>query len=86
MSSIALNLRSCAFRAPSNLTRIIEVVRGLFSVFSPFGKVVDVVATKIYKLRGQAWIVFDSSVDAEKAMNSLQGFTFYDKPLVRRYA
>ncbi len=53
-------------------------------MFSTFGKIVDIVAAKTYKLRGQAWIVFDSAVDAERALVALQGFVFYNKPMVRR--
>jgi len=58
-----------------------ELYTALYSVFSTFGKIVDIVAAKTYKLRGQAWIVFDSAADAERALVALQGFVFYNKPM-----
>ena len=61
-----------------------ELYAALQSVFSPFGKVIDLVTAKTYKLRGQAWVVFDSEVEAERALAALQGFVFYDKPMVWR--
>lgn len=60
-----------------------ELRAALHAVFSPFGKVLDIVTANTYRLRGQAWIVYDTSMDANNAMQSLQSFPFYDKPMVR---
>jgi len=58
-----------------------ELRAALHAVFSPFGKVLDIVTANTYRLRGQAWIVYDTSMDANNAMQSLQSFPFYDKPM-----
>lgn len=39
---------------------------------------------KTTRLRGQAWVVFADVPSATSALRSLQGFTFYDRPLARR--
>jgi RNA recognition motif-containing protein len=51
-------------------------------VFSQFGKILDIVACKTLKLRGQAWVVFDDVTAATNALRQMQGFPFYDKPMV----
>eukprot|EP00898_Chlorokybus_atmophyticus_P007247 jgi/Chlat1/7523/Chrsp61S07023 len=51
-----------------------ELKKSLYAVFSQFGKILDIVALRTLKLRGQAWVVFDD------------GFPFYDKPLRIAYA
>lgn len=58
----------------------------MVAVFSQFGKVIDVVAAKTYKLRGQAWVVFDNVASATAAVRGLQDFPFYDKPMRITYA
>ena len=40
---------------------------------------------KTYRLRGQAWIVFADVTAATNALNSMQGFPFFDKPMVGSY-
>ena len=52
-------------------------------MFSQFGKILDVVCLKTYRLRGQAWVVFADISGATNALRSLQDFPFFDKPLVR---
>lgn len=52
-------------------------------VFSQYGKVTDVIAKKGLKLRGQAWVVFEEESSAVNALRGKQGFSFYEKPLVR---
>ena len=51
-------------------------------MFSQFGKVVDVVALKTLRLRGQAWVVFSDVAAATNALRAMQGFPFFDKPIV----
>mmetsp|Transcript_33740 Transcript_33740/g.34369 ORF Transcript_33740/g.34369 Transcript_33740/m.34369 type:complete len:217 (+) Transcript_33740:101-751(+) len=53
----------------------------LYAVFSQFGRVIEIVACKGIKLRGQAWVVYQDVTAATNAMRRLQGFNFYDKPL-----
>ena len=55
--------------------------KSLYSVFSQFGKIIDMVACRGVKLRGQAWVVFADVGSATNAMRQMQGFPFYDKPM-----
>ena len=63
-----------------------ELKKSLVAVCSQFGKVIDVVAAKTYKLRGQAWVVFDNVASATAAVRGLQDFPFYEKPMRITYA
>ena len=47
-----------------------DLKKCLYAIFSQFGKIVDVVALKTFRLRGQAWIVF---ADISGATNVLAG-------------
>eukprot|EP00596_Hydrurales_sp_CCMP1899_P007503 CAMPEP_0119034056 /NCGR_PEP_ID=MMETSP1177-20130426/1110_1 /TAXON_ID=2985 /ORGANISM="Ochromonas sp, Strain CCMP1899" /LENGTH=188 /DNA_ID=CAMNT_0006991259 /DNA_START=162 /DNA_END=728 /DNA_ORIENTATION=+ len=58
----------------------------LYMIFSQYGKVVDVIAKKGVKLRGQAWVVFQDKSAATNALRGKQGFNFYEKPLKLQYA
>jgi len=55
--------------------------KSLYSVFSQFGKIVDIVACRGIRLRGQAWVVFADASSANNALRQMQGFPFYDKPM-----
>ena len=57
--------------------------KALHLAFAAYGSVLDVVCCKTPKLRGQAWVVFDSVPAATNALRGLQGLPFYDRPLVR---
>lgn len=59
-----------------------DLKKALYAVFSQFGRIIDVVALKTYRLRGQAWVVFDNVNSATNALRSMQGFPFFDKPMV----
>ena len=52
-------------------------------MFSQFGPILDIVALKTPKMRGQAFVVFKDIGSATHALRSMQGFPFYDKPMVR---
>ena len=54
----------------------------LYLLFSRFGTILDVVALKTERMRGQAWISYVKTQSAADALNSLQGFEFFGKPLV----
>lgn len=56
--------------------------RMLYMIFSQYGKVVDIIAKKGLKLRGQAWVVFQTVSSATNALRGKQGFSFYGKPMV----
>ena len=55
----------------------------LYTLFSSYGPVLDVVALKTMKMRGQAHIVFRDVHASTQAMRSLQGFDFFGKEMVR---
>lgn len=59
-----------------------ELRRQLYSLFGSYGKVLDVVATRADGMRGQAFIVFRDLQSATAALRALDGFEFYEKPLV----
>ncbi|CAN6467163.1 unnamed protein product [Victoria cruziana] len=63
-----------------------ELKRSLYAVFSQFGRILDVVALKTSKLRGQAWVVFSEVTAASAAVRQMQSFPFYDKPMRIQYA
>jgi RNA recognition motif-containing protein len=53
----------------------------LRNLFEQFGTVLDVVAHKNIKMRGQAFVVFESVEQAGKALHDVQGFPLYNKPM-----
>ena len=59
-----------------------ELKKSLYAVFSQFGVILDIVALKTLKMRGQAFVVFKDISSATQAKNSMQGFPFYNKPMV----
>ncbi|CAK9175340.1 unnamed protein product [Ilex paraguariensis] len=63
-----------------------ELKKSLNAVFSQFGKILEVLAFKTLKHKGQAWVVFEDASSATKALRQMQGFPFYDKPMRIQYA
>lgn len=59
-----------------------ELKRSLYALFSQFGQIVEIVAMKTMKMRGQAFVVFKELAAATNALRQLQGFPFYNKPMV----
>ncbi|CAN1266410.1 U2 small nuclear ribonucleoprotein B'' [Linum perenne] len=49
-------------------------------------RILDVVALKTAKLRGQAWVCFSEVTAASNAVRQMQGFPFYEKPMRIQYA
>lgn len=60
-----------------------ELRAQLYALFTTYGKVIDVVASKTPKMRGQAFLVFSELAGATSALRACEGMVFYDKPLVR---
>jgi len=58
-----------------------ELKKSLYAIFSRFGPVLDIVAMRTQKMRGQAFIVFKDIAAATTALRDMQGFPFYDKPM-----
>ncbi|KAL8159316.1 hypothetical protein V2J09_000853, partial [Rumex salicifolius] len=63
-----------------------ELKRSLYCLFSQYGRILDVVALKTPKLRGQAWICFSEVTAASSAVRQMQNFPLYDKPMRIQYA
>ncbi|KAI6781761.1 U1 small nuclear ribonucleoprotein-like protein [Emericellopsis cladophorae] len=57
------------------------LVESLRALFSEFGNVVDVVAKQNLKAKGQAFVVFDNAQSAQDAVEEIQGFYLFDKPM-----
>ncbi|MCJ1478011.1 U2 snRNP complex subunit msl1 [Lambiella insularis] len=57
----------------------------LYMLFSTYGPVLDVVALKTAKMRGQAHVVFRDIHASTQAMRGLQGFDFFGKEMKIQY-
>ena len=60
-----------------------ELRAQLFALFTTYGRILDVVALKSPKMKGQAFVVFTDLAGATAAMRGCEGMVFYDKPMVR---
>jgi RNA recognition motif-containing protein len=60
-----------------------ELRTQLYALFTTYGKIIDIVALKGTKMKGQAFLVFADQAGATTAMRACEGMLFYDKPLVR---
>jgi U2 small nuclear ribonucleoprotein B'' len=67
---------------PSSKIQKEDLRRSLYILFSTYGPVIDVVALRTAKMRGQAHIVFRDIQTATLAMRALQGFEFFGKEMV----
>ena len=63
-----------------------DLKKSLYAIFSQFGQILEIVAMKTLKMRGQAFVVFKEINSATNAMRSMQGFPFYDKPMRIAYS
>lgn len=59
-----------------------DLKKSLYAIFSQFGQIIDIVALKTFKMRGQAFVIFKEIQSSTNALRSMQGFPFYDKPMV----
>jgi U2 small nuclear ribonucleoprotein B'' len=58
----------------------------LEETFSHFGKVVNVIAYKNIRMRGQAFVVFEDQSAAETALRAVQGFKYHEKEMQVQFA
>src|SRR5271170_7949717 len=58
----------------------------LQTIFSQFGTVINVIAHKNIRMRGQAFIVFEDQLAAERARGGVQEFPFHGKNMEVHYA
>ena len=66
--------------------KITQLKEALTEIFSEYGNIIDLVAKKSLKAKGQAFIVFDDVQAAENAIEEIQGFELFDKPMMLEYA
>ncbi|KAI8364725.1 uncharacterized protein BYT42DRAFT_618874 [Radiomyces spectabilis] len=70
----------------TNRITALELKSSLYCLFSTYGEILDVTAKKTEKMREQAFVVYADPAAATTAMRSLNGFTFYDRPMKIQYA
>eukprot|EP00993_Chasmostoma_nieuportense_P005257 NODE_5888_length_597_cov_45.425532_g5723_i0.p1 GENE.NODE_5888_length_597_cov_45.425532_g5723_i0~~NODE_5888_length_597_cov_45.425532_g5723_i0.p1 ORF type:complete len:167 (+),score=59.73 NODE_5888_length_597_cov_45.425532_g5723_i0:61-561(+) len=63
-----------------------ELKRNLYLLFSQYGPLMDVVCSKVYRMRGQGFVAFKDINSATTAMRQLQGYFFFEKPLRIQYS
>lgn len=68
------------------ISLILELKKALYAIFSQFGQIVDIMAFKTLRMRGQAHIIFKDISASSTALRSMQGFPFYDKPMRIQYS
>ncbi|KAL8925764.1 MAG: hypothetical protein Q9208_003261 [Pyrenodesmia sp. 3 TL-2023] len=66
--------------------KIDDLKESLREIFSEYGNVIDLVAKKNLKAKGQAFVVFDDVEAAERAIKEVQGFELFDKPMLLDFA
>jgi RNA recognition motif-containing protein len=66
--------------------KIEDLTESLHEIFGEFGNIIDIVAKKSLKRKGQAFIVYDDVESATRAIEEIQGFDLFDKPMTLEYA
>lgn len=66
--------------------KIPALIEALHELFDVFGTVVDIVAKKSLKRKGQAFIVYDNVESAQDAIEDLQSFELFGKPMKLEFA
>lgn len=66
--------------------KIPELKDKLRSEFEPFGPILDVIAHKNLRMRGQAFVVFESLDDAKKAQQEMRNREVFGKPMIVQFA
>lgn len=66
--------------------KVDQLKEALTELFSEYGEIIDIVAKTNLKAKGQAFIVFDSIESAQKAIDEVQGFELFDKPMQLAFA
>ncbi|CEO95460.1 RRM domain-containing protein [Plasmodiophora brassicae] len=63
-----------------------ELKKALYELCGQFGSVIDIVALKTPRMRGQAFVLFDEINSAIKAHRDLQNFELFGKPIRANFA
>ncbi|QDS72674.1 hypothetical protein FKW77_002937 [Venturia effusa] len=85
VSSVAPNQTLYLSGLPDKLQKD-DLRRCLYCLCSTHGPVLDIVALKTAKMRGQAHVTFKDIQCASTAMRALNGFEFFGRPLKIQYA
>lgn len=80
-SSLTREHRLYCTNLPEKLQKC-DLKLSLYTLFSTYGPVLDVVAVKTPKMRGQAHVVFRDIQASTQAMRALQDFDFFGKEMV----
>jgi RNA recognition motif-containing protein len=66
--------------------KVDQLKEALSELFSEYGEIIEIVAKTNLKAKGQAFIVFDSIASAQKAIDEVQGFELFEKPMQLAFA
>lgn len=66
--------------------KVDQLKEALTEIFSEYGNIIDLVAKTNLKAKGQAFIVFDDPASAAKAIEEVNGFELFDKPMQLDFA
>jgi hypothetical protein len=67
---------------PSSKIQKDDLRRALYMLFSTYGSVLDIVAMRTMKMRGQAHVTYKDVQTATQAMRALQKFEFFGREMV----
>lgn len=63
---------------------ILALKKSLRNLFQQYGEVLDIIAHKNIRMRGQAFIAYPDEESAEKAIKELQHYNLFGKPMVNK--
>ncbi|KAJ5893514.1 U1 small nuclear ribonucleoprotein [Penicillium taxi] len=66
--------------------KIPELKLALHEIFDEYGTVLEIIAHKSLRCRGQAFVVFDNVESATTAIEEVNKFELFDKPMALAYA
>ncbi|KAL8742496.1 MAG: hypothetical protein Q9190_005029 [Brigantiaea leucoxantha] len=66
--------------------KVDQLKEALTDIFSEYGNIIDLVAKTNLKAKGQAFIVFEDTAAAERAIQEVQGFELFEKAMILDYA
>ncbi|KAK2810028.1 hypothetical protein FQN49_008563, partial [Arthroderma sp. PD_2] len=66
--------------------KVEQLKEALTEIFSEYGSILEIVAKTNLKAKGQAFIVFDNVDSATRAIDEVNGFDLFEKPMVLEYA
>lgn len=77
---------TCQVRNLEERIKVDSLKEALSEIFSEYGTIVDLVAKTNLRAKGQAFIVFDNAESAGRAIEEVNGFELFDKPMQLDYA